>query len=1236
MSDLIINSAFLKNFYEIELIVEGSTTLGHPNLYIAYTNDDNKPVIIKHWKYAKLNENKDLEEIWLHELRQLQRLQGSSGISNYIAPFINQGHDETGYFLVLDTENYYPLPYVLEQNTRSKTISRTSHWLRRLSLPKFRITFWKNIIRIVKALELLHSKGWVHRGICTNAILTSMTKEESVDFLLTGFEWSLLLPTLSSPIKASSEPSLITFDVDWYDLGIVICKLLNIDSDGLINTDGISKDILTSSSKFQLCELMFIQALFGIIPFAPNTIIESENKGKIVDVIEEIIFDLKSQSTELEKFTLACDFYKSKNTRNNLITTIESFLKNNDSYSNNSQIEEIEELALEFIIHDLNDSPSIFMCPKKDKNEESESQKLLIKGRCLIYLIEPWQPNFRIPDFSWEIGLCRTAFIEPAPWMRDITNSLSLQSPQLSIQSISAIRLLQIQRSQSIYNTNWIELINKFKENSDNIKQEHKTLLEGFSIQHLIDIAYARSEMYPVKIIAKNYNKEESKWYVHFKSVINEDLEELSKSLRINPPASRLIEILSKNENIEIDSLKWFLRNNTNFSKEDDIPLQLIFDDTIKNKYDEDIFIFTCSNFNQIQEYFFITPAEIQGTLIQLERHALALDYLSQHEELMDVLVSPSAHIKDSHQSIDDTDIPRELDESKALIYKNIIETLPMFLVQGPPGVGKTYLISKLSEYIFREQSDSKVIFTAQSHSTIQQLYEVINSGFTGENSPLIIQCNKKGVANDEKQDIESDISLPYINNLLGSSLFSECTNNELKKKIKTLSEGPPASRYLLTNKLIQAANIVFSTTNSSEVARLIESQSYFDWTIMEETGKVTGIELLNPLLLSHRRLLIGDHQQLPPYKSHIFLRIMQDKNSIRNIINEASEINNFKLKGNFIDNLLNQDDFSDIENTPNEIISQMSTSAEHVFMLFESLVKSEEQRKKVHAQKHGLYSNNLNCSSTLSIQRRMHPDIAQLISHVFYKNILETAQDRIDYHKSKTYQIPFIFDDSILKENSSSIIWIDMPDVQTTLGQKNPEKKPKWHNPSEVDVIISLLSKIKKNPNYNSTDRTSIAILSPFNEQLDRVRRKIHFYTKPNRLLNLKKELLDSSLNISTIDSFQGDEADFIIITLVRNNGIANAVSSLGILLDGRRINVMLSRSKYKLIIIGSFTFLSSWADAIEKEINKIGQDIYKQGFLVRLMKTLKEYEKVNILTRIQHSSIIAPEFNKLSIKVD
>lgn len=59
-------------------------------------------------------------------------------------------------------------------------------------------------------------------------------------------------------------------------------------------------------------------------------------------------------------------------------------------------------------------------------------------------------------------------------------------------------------------------------------------------------------------------------------------------------------------------------------------------------------------------------------------------------------------------------------------------------------------------------------------------------------------------------------------------------------------------------------------------------------------------------------------------------------------------------------------------------------------------------------------------------------------------------------------------------------------------------------------------------------------------------------------------------------MDEFQGNQADIIVVSLVRNNH-AKRGTGLGFLADGRRLNVLLSRAKRKLVLIGSWNFLLS-----------------------------------------------------------
>lgn len=102
-----------------------------------------------------------------------------------------------------------------------------------------------------------------------------------------------------------------------------------------------------------------------------------------------------------------------------------------------------------------------------------------------------------------------------------------------------------------------------------------------------------------------------------------------------------------------------------------------------------------------------------------------------------------------------------------------------------------------------------------------------------------------------------------------------------------------------------------------------------------------------------------------------------------------------------------------------------------------------------------------------------------------------------------------------------------------------------------------------------------TLAVLSAYNEQVERLGRAIDDRL-PGDLANLAGFMPapNASAFQSTVDSFQGSEADLVVVSLVRNNDHVGR-RALGILRDRRRMNVLLSRAKWQLIIVGSLEFL-------------------------------------------------------------
>ncbi len=94
--------------------------------------------------------------------------------------------------------------------------------------------------------------------------------------------------------------------------------------------------------------------------------------------------------------------------------------------------------------------------------------------------------------------------------------------------------------------------------------------------------------------------------------------------------------------------------------------------------------------------------------------------------------------------------------------------------------------------------------------------------------------------------------------------------------------------------------------------------------------------------------------------------------------------------------------------------------------------------------------------------------------------------------------------------------------------------------------------------------ERIDVGLISPYRAQVQYLRHLIKRtpFFKPFRHL----------ISVNTVDGFQGQERDVIVISLVRSNDDGN----IGFLRDLRRMNVAMTRARMKLIIIGDVPTLT------------------------------------------------------------
>ncbi|OBT49193.1 hypothetical protein VE00_00082 [Pseudogymnoascus sp. WSF 3629] len=311
--------------------------------------------------------------------------------------------------------------------------------------------------------------------------------------------------------------------------------------------------------------------------------------------------------------------------------------------------------------------------------------------------------------------------------------------------------------------------------------------------------------------------------------------------------------------------------------------------------------------------------------------------------------------------------------------------------------------------------------------------------------------------------------------------------------------------------RCLQEAHIIGVTT--SGLARNIELLQRVGAKVMlcEEAGEVLEAHTLTAFLPGVEHvILIGDHEQLRP------------------------QINNFELQH---DNPRGKKYSLDIS-------------------LFERLVKPQAGNFEVPL-------------SRLKTQRRMHPSISELVRVPLYPDLQDhpsvSEYPEVDGMRHRLYWLNH-------QENE------DLRNDQVVSLSRT--------NSFEVEMVASLVSHLVRQGTYGRED---IAVITPYLGQLQKIKKRLansfeiivgdrdqedlqaqglqdDLEAKDGQI-QIQKTTLLNSLRIATVDNFQGEEAKVIVVSLVRSN----KEQKCGFLKTSNRINVLLSRARHGMYIIGN-----------------------------------------------------------------
>lgn len=427
-------------------------------------------------------------------------------------------------------------------------------------------------------------------------------------------------------------------------------------------------------------------------------------------------------------------------------------------------------------------------------------------------------------------------------------------------------------------------------------------------------------------------------------------------------------------------------------------------------------------------------------------------------------------------------------------------------IVHGPPGTGKTTtLVEAINETLMRE---SQVLVCAQSNMAVDWISEkLVDRGINVLRIGNPTRVNDKMLGFTYERRFESHPDYPQLWAI--RKAIRELRKNRKKgsenyhQKMDRLKSRAAEIELRINAELFGEARVIACTLVGS-AHHLLEGMK-FGTLFIDEAAQALEAACWIPMKRASRVILAGDHCQLPPtVKSIAALRAGLGKTLMERIA----------------------------ENKP-EVVT------------------------------------------LLKIQYRMNDEIMRFSSDWFYGGKVESAP-QIKYRSVLDYDHPITWIDTSNEENQVTIEGEDAPEdsastaSSVSAANQNSDLNFKEQfvgesfgriNKAEAELTLLTLAEYftKIGKQRVLEERIDVGIISPYRAQVQYLKKLIKKYEffKPYRRL----------ISVNTVDGFQGQERDVILISLVRSND----EGQIGFLKDLRRMNVAMTRARMKLIILGN-----------------------------------------------------------------
>ena len=505
--------------------------------------------------------------------------------------------------------------------------------------------------------------------------------------------------------------------------------------------------------------------------------------------------------------------------------------------------------------------------------------------------------------------------------------------------------------------------------------------------------------------------------------------------------------------------------------------------------------------------------------------------------------INEPTELKENEQREIDCYFNETLDENqqeavrKALSLESECEIL---LIQGPPGTGKTTTITEIVKQYQKFHKHYKILITSQSNQAVDNVLEKIcvsEANPSGEDKLFRIGNNEEKmseIANQYTPEKVLDKILKDNRERIKHNTITD-SNPMIESKLKKLQQDFLKTLETLSSKMANADTTKTKGKRDSETFRLFtkDIRLFFGTLLGISSWKSFRDVAFDVAIVDEAGRATLSELLVPCIKAKRII-LVGDHKQLAPVVEDGviEKLNTDAKRGS--------DEFrADKKDVTTSLFER----------LFERIESKRDECEYLYNFRH-----------ILTYNYRAHKSICDLYSKAFYDGILETNPE---ISATKAHNL------RVFKTN---VVWLDT-------GKRN-DKEDKQEGKGKINhcnaSIIYHTLKSLKDQILESGKIKDIGIITPYKHQSSLLNR---------RLKSIQEEYKKAgiSIDIGTIDSFQGSDRDMIIYDCVRSSKAKNTQqtqkkrqgSKIDFIADEKRLNVSLSRSKKLLLIVGDKEYL-------------------------------------------------------------